>query len=91
MWTPWKNKTGLAKAAAILATTLSIATASCGINFVLVLNSSGGLDSPMMSALFAAGWVELSVMGASLLGLLVVFVMSLVSNRENKKDVEGGD
>jgi hypothetical protein len=74
MWTPWRNKTGLAKAAVILATILSIATITCGLNLTLALNSES-----LMNFFIATGRVELAIMAASLVGLVVVLVIWLVS------------
>lgn len=80
MWIPWRNKTGLSKAAAILATTLSIATVSCGLNWALAMASS---TTPWarwaLGFLVIAGWAELVVMVASVVGLLIVLVIWLVS------------
>jgi hypothetical protein len=90
---PWKDKTGLAKAAAILATTLSISLASCGVNFVLVLNNlnAGGSGAWARDWLFDAGRIELAVMGTSLLGLLVVLVLWIAAKLHRKgRDESGG-
>jgi hypothetical protein len=74
MWLPWRRKTGLAKAAVILTTILSIATVSCGLNFALALNANSAF-----SALIVTGWVELGIMAASAAGLLVVLVIWLAA------------
>ncbi len=74
MWIPWRNKTGLAKAAVILATILSIATITCGLNLTLALNSDSLIDD-----FIAAGRVELAIMAASIVGLFVVLVIWLAT------------
>jgi uncharacterized membrane protein len=89
---PWKDKTGLAKAAAILTTTLSIATASCGVNYVFLvasLNEGGG--SWGGNWLLATGWIELAVMAGSLTGLVLVFVLWIVAKLRRKGRDEAGD
>jgi len=75
MWIPWRNKTGLAKAAVILATTLSVATVSCGLNWALAMSKAQW----SVGFLIIAACVELAVMVASVLGLLIVLVIWLVS------------
>ncbi len=77
MWIPWRNKTGLAKAAAILATTLSVATVSCGLNWALAMTNSATRWA--LGFLIIAGWAELAVMVSSVVGLLIVLVIWLVS------------
>lgn len=77
MWIPWRNKTGLAKAAAILATTLSVATVSCGLNWALAMANS--TNRWALGFLVIAGCAELVVMVVSVVGLLIVLVIWLVS------------
>lgn len=91
MWTPWKNKTGLAKAAIILATTLSIGAVSCGANGILVVHFMCGPQSQLTDSLVAAGFVELALIAGSLLGLLVVFVMWMFSRHKDNRSSESGD
>jgi hypothetical protein len=75
MWIPWRNKAGLAKAAVILTTVLSIATVSCGVNYSLAMVS---MDSQWaIGVLFVTAYVELAAMLASAIGLLVVLVIWL--------------
>jgi hypothetical protein len=77
MWTPWRNKVGLAKAAVILTTILSIATVSCGVNFVL---TTASINSGWpMGVLFVTAYTELGAMIASSVGLLVVLVIWLAA------------
>jgi hypothetical protein len=76
MWIPWRNKTGLTKAAAVLATILSIATISCGLNFALAvttINSDHGINVLLVTA-----YIELAAMAGSAIGLLVVLVVWLI-------------
>jgi len=86
MWTPWRNKTGLAKAAVILTTILSIATISCGVNLALAFNTS---SQAALNVFMVAGWIELGTIMGSLLGLVVVLVMWLVT-QGRKGDKNGG-
>jgi hypothetical protein len=91
MGTPWKNKTGLAKAAVILATTLSIGAVSCGANGILVIHFMCSSDTGLQNRLVAAGAVELSVIAGSLIGLLVVFVMWIFSRSTEEPGAGNGD
>jgi hypothetical protein len=77
MWTPWRNKTGLAKAAVILTTILSIATVSCGVNFVLTTASIN--SGWAIGVLIVTAYAELGAMIASAVGLLVVLVIWLAA------------
>jgi hypothetical protein len=77
MWLPWRNKTGLAKAAVILTTILSIATVSCGVNFALVTASMN--SGWATGVLIVAAYAELAAMIASSVGLLVVLVIWLAA------------
>jgi hypothetical protein len=79
MWIPWRNRTGLAKAAVILATVLSIGTVSCGLNYALAMGSNNSNSSWALPVLIFTGWVELAAMVASVVGLLVVLVIWLAS------------
>src|ERR1700761_1291735 len=82
---PWSNKSGLAKATAVLSTIFMISLGLCGMNFItatsLHFNKAAGL-------LMATGWLELLGMGLSLAGLILVFfiwmgrvIRDLFSNR----------
>jgi len=83
---PWKNKTGLAKAAVVLVTILSIATISCGVNWVLVLSTSSVSQNWVGYTLLVVGWIESLALAASIVGLFVVFVIWLGSKvRESTK------
>jgi hypothetical protein len=77
MWTPWRDKVGLAKAAVVLTTILSIATVSCGVNFVLTTASIN--SGWAMGVLFVTAYAELGAMIASAVGLLVVLVIWLAA------------
>lgn len=77
MWIPWRNKTGLAKAAVILTTILSIATVSCGLNYSLamtVMNSQWAVGVLLVTA-----YAELAAMAASAAGLIIVLVIWLAA------------
>jgi hypothetical protein len=79
MWMPWRNKTGLAKAAVILTMILSIATISYGLNVALRLEILSIPPSWAGDALLAFGWVELAAVVASVVGLMMVLVVWLAS------------
>jgi hypothetical protein len=77
VWIPWRNKTGLAKAAVILTTILSIATVSCGLNYSLamtVMNSQWAVGVLLVTA-----YAELAAMAASAAGLIIVLVIWLAA------------
>ena len=77
MWIPWRNKTGLAKAAVILTTILSISTVSCGLNYSLamtVMNSQWAVGVLLVTA-----YAELAAMAASAAGLIIVLVIWLAA------------
>jgi hypothetical protein len=73
---PWKGKTGLAKAAVILTTILSIATVSCGLNYALAITAMN--SEWAISVLFVTAYAELAAMAASAAGLVVVLAIWLV-------------
>ncbi len=77
MWIPGRNKTGLAKAAAILATILSVATVSCGLNWALAMASFN--SGWAFGFLIVSAWTELAAMVASVVGLLIVLFIWLAS------------
>jgi hypothetical protein len=77
VWIPWRNKTGLAKAAVILTTILSIATVSCELNYSLamtVMNSQWAVGVLLVTA-----YAELAAMAASAAGLIIVLVIWLAA------------
>jgi len=89
MWTPWRNKTGLAKAAVILATILSIATVSCGINMAFVEGTLPAPQAWLEELLVTASYVEIIAIAGSILGLFVVFIAWILSaNGKSRKDTD---
>ena len=74
---PWKGKTGLAKAAVILTTILSIATVSCGLNYALAMTVMS--SNWAVGVLLVTAYAELTAMAASTVGLVVVLVMWLAA------------
>ena len=80
MRTPWANKTGLSKLAAILSTVLLVSIGLCGINFVAVVRyiPIGGSGDPRGSIpwlgdfLIPAGFAELIGILASTASLVVI-------------------
>ena len=76
---PWANKTGLAKATAILATVLGVSLGLCGMNFFAVISFAGSSwFSGGVTFLAVAGWIELAAIALSFVGLIVVGVMAAV-------------
>jgi hypothetical protein len=70
VWTPWRDKIGFAKATAILATILSIATFSCGVNWILVFSSFSSYSSAIFNWILVLGWIEFGVFVICLAGIL---------------------
>jgi len=66
----WTGKSGLAKAAAVLATILGISLGLCGLNFIAVLHVQG--DS---SFLLLTAYMELAGILLGAFGLLIVLVI----------------
>jgi hypothetical protein len=77
MWKPWRNKTGLAKAAVILTTILSIATISCGLNYALAMTAMNSQWA--IGVLLVTAYAELATMVGSVIGLIVVLAIWQVS------------
>lgn len=84
MKTPWRNRTGLAKAAALLATILVIAIGLCGANFFLVI-SNGEIFGPpattgpkawLANVLGITAYIELIVMAICALGLILIALIA---------------
>ena len=71
---PWHNKTGLAKATAILSTMLTISLGLCGANF-FAFTRFGNTPVWSTTLLLYTGYVELFAILGSLLGLIVVLLM----------------
>jgi hypothetical protein len=65
---PWQDATGLAKAAAILSTLLTITAGLCGVNWIIIGRSSGPPSQPWI----ALGIVEAMVLVLSTLALILV-------------------
>lgn|GEM_PF-1270233 len=82
---PWHSKTGLAKAAAVLATILIISFGLCGVNVFAVLRfvplSGGEADLArhrvITNVLTCTGDAELVGIVGSLLGLVICAVMAV--------------
>jgi hypothetical protein len=77
MWKPWRNKTGLAKAAVILTTLLSIATVSCGLNYALAMAAMNSQWA--IGVLLVTAYAELATMIGSVVGLFVVLMIWLAT------------
>ena len=73
---PWTNQTGLAKAAAILATILLVSTGLCGANLIAVLTVRN--HNSLAFGLGITAEVELFGIAVSILGLSVVGVITIV-------------
>jgi hypothetical protein len=83
---PWHNQTGLAKAAALLATIFGVAVGLCGANFVAVITlvPVGGSSGPtgfrgwISNILGVTAYIELAAMILSAAGLVVLGVVATV-------------
>jgi hypothetical protein len=73
---PWQNRTGLAKAAAVLASALVVSLGLCGMNFAAVT----GLRPPNVFRpfLMIAAWIELLAIVLSLAGLVFVGFFAII-------------
>jgi len=71
---PWQDKTGLAKAAAILSTVLTIAAGLCGVNWAVIGRSSG----PPSQTWIALGIAEAMVIAVCLVALIVVRLILVI-------------
>ena len=88
---PWRNQAGLAKAAAILGTTLGIATGLCGANFVAFLRFGGlngppsppGISSWLGRIIVVTGILELVVIAVSVIGLLAIVLITIARAIKN--------
>jgi hypothetical protein len=82
---PWHDQTGLAKAAALLATIFGLGVGLCGANFVAViaLVPMGGPSGPtgfqawISGTLAITAYVELAAIVLSALGLVVVGLIAI--------------
>ena len=90
---PWESKTGLAKAATVLATVLLISFGLCGANAFAVVRflSFNGSEAQraqirvVNSVLIFTGWVELVGILGSLLGLIICGVMAVIKSLRSGK------
>jgi hypothetical protein len=78
---PWTNKTGLARATAVLATTLLVSLGLCGANYAAAwkMNSVSGA----LPFLLTAAYIETAGIIASALGLLIVGLFAIVKALRN--------
>jgi hypothetical protein len=83
---PWHDRTGLAKAAALLASIFGVAIGLCGANFlaVIALVPIGGSSGPTGFRAWVSGtlgitaWLELAAMALSALGLVVIGLIAII-------------
>ncbi len=83
---PWHDKTGIAKAAALLATIFGIAVGLCGANFAafIILVPIGGSSGPtgfrgwVGNILGVTAYIELAAMILSAAGLIVLAAVAMV-------------
>lgn len=75
---PWRNLTGLLRAAAILGSLLGVSLGLCGVNAVLYSASLRG-DSSVVGILLVASIVETAAILVSAAGLIVVLLLLLFS------------
>ncbi len=84
MKTPPPERSGLAKAATVLATLLTISIGLCGANFFAFIKFGFVSDPPAgapmwpTTALMVSGAVEVAAVAASLLGLIIVAILTLI-------------
>jgi hypothetical protein len=84
---PWQDKTGLARASAVLATVLLISLGLCGANFAAFTQSGFMSNKPQRysTLLMYTGFVELFTILGSLVGLTIVgFIYVRRSVRKGK-------
>ncbi|MDP9050981.1 MAG: hypothetical protein M3O31_09730 [Acidobacteriota bacterium] len=74
MYKPWENKSGLAKALAILATVLGISLGLCGANYAVMIVTHSAIDGFLVTT----GMVELIGILGSIIGLIVVAIIAIV-------------
>ena len=82
---PWKDKTGLAKATALLATVFCVAIGLCGANFVGIImfvpigGSSGptGFRAWVSNTLGVTAYLEVAAMVLSGAGLIVIALLAI--------------
>jgi len=84
MKAPWTGKTGLAKLAAIFATSLGVSFGLCGANFGAVV-LTGSISNSRIGTFFAdtlvtTGSIEVIAMILSFVGLLITGVVWLLSD-----------
>jgi hypothetical protein len=88
MQLPWRNQTGLAKLAAILAAVLGIAFGLCGANFVAVMKFvpfRGPTATPVWVSrgLMVTAYLELAVMILSAAGLILIGAIAITRAIKN--------
>ena len=72
---PWEDRTGLAKAAAVLASVLTVSLGLCGANYLI---AGGGQGSSVAIPLIAlTGILELLGIFVGFTGLLIVGLLAL--------------
>ena len=87
---PWANKTGLAKATAILATVLVVSLGLCGANYLTFTLRYETLGSMAFTALVWTAWCEVAAIVVSGVGLVVVGVMAFRrASRGNSRHEKG--
>jgi hypothetical protein len=96
MMAPWTNKTGLAKAAAILTTVALVSLGLCGANFFGVIffvpiGGPGGEPTPWPAYILGpAGALEIIAIVGSFIGLIVIaMIVAWRTLRGHNPEVQG--
>lgn len=89
---PWGDRTGLAKAAAVLASVLTVSLGLCGVNFWAVMQFASPFSNRRVQwpgkLLSFTAWIELIAIAVSIMGLLTVGLAALVrSIRESPPSI----
>ena len=83
---PWTNKTGLAKAATILATVLGVSLGLCGLNIVA---STGNAPDPLGLLLFIAAFPEGAGIFVGAIGLVLVALFAILKFIAEQSNIAG--
>jgi hypothetical protein len=74
MWTPWKNRKGIAKILMIFVTLLLVASGLCGVQIYL-LNHGSGSGNVLAPIFMLTGVIELVVIAVAAVGIVVVLII----------------
>lgn len=87
---PWKDRTGLAKAVAVLVTVLLVSTGLCGLNVITEITifpfdsgPSKGIRALVANALLITAYIESVLMGLCIVGLILVALIAIARTIKN--------